>query len=208
LKQSIPVANTFLYDAAGNMTRDTRGTTQMNYVYNNRGRLRQAVVGSASVRGNYVYDGFERLAIREVLNSTPSGKTHLIYNEENDIIAETSAATGASFSEYVWLPGEGVGGGGRPIAVIDQANTATPKIYWVATDHLDRPVLMTDSTRAVVWRALYRPFGEVISITGPLASNAPLSAQRFPGQWFQLEAGLAYNWLRHYDASLGKVYAG
>jgi RHS repeat-associated protein len=88
--------------------------------------------------------------------------------------------------------------------VIDQANTATPKIYWVATDHLDRPVLMTDSTRAVVWRALYRPFGEVISITGPLASNAPLSAQRFPGQWFQLETGLAYNWHRHYDASLGR----
>ena len=27
---------------------------------------------------------------------------------------------------------------------------------------------------------------------------------RFPGQWFQLEAGLAYNWHRHYDATLGR----
>jgi RHS repeat-associated protein len=27
---------------------------------------------------------------------------------------------------------------------------------------------------------------------------------RFPGQWFQLETGLAYNWHRHYDASLGR----
>ena len=26
----------------------------------------------------------------------------------------------------------------------------------------------------------------------------------FPGQWFQLEAGLAYNWHRHYDATLGQ----
>ena len=28
--------------------------------------------------------------------------------------------------------------------------------------------------------------------------------QRFPGQWYQLEAGLHYNWHRHYDPSLGR----
>jgi RHS repeat-associated protein len=27
---------------------------------------------------------------------------------------------------------------------------------------------------------------------------------RFPGQWFQLETGLAYNWHRHYDATIGR----
>lgn len=27
---------------------------------------------------------------------------------------------------------------------------------------------------------------------------------RFPGQWFQLEAGLAYNWHRHYDSTTGR----
>ena len=27
---------------------------------------------------------------------------------------------------------------------------------------------------------------------------------RFPGQWFQLETGLAYNWHRHYDATTGR----
>jgi RHS repeat-associated protein len=88
--------------------------------------------------------------------------------------------------------------------VIDAANTATPKTYWISTDHLDRPVLMTDSARAIVWRAEYRPFGEVISLTGPAATDANLGNQRFPGQWFQLETGLAYNWHRHYDASLGR----
>jgi RHS repeat-associated protein len=177
------------------------GQDRWYYVYNNR--LSQAKIGT-TIKGNYVYDGFERLAVREVLNTTPSGKTHFLFNEENDVIAETSAATGASFREYIWLPGEGVGGGGKPIAVIDQANTATPKTYWISTDHLDRPVLMTDATRAIVWRAEYRPFGEVISLAGPAATDANLGTQRFPGQWFQLETGLAYNWHRHYDASLGR----
>ncbi len=27
---------------------------------------------------------------------------------------------------------------------------------------------------------------------------------RFPGQWFQLESGLHYNWHRHYDPTLGR----
>jgi RHS repeat-associated protein len=203
VKQGTTTVRSFLYDAAGNLTKDTRGTVATDYVYGNRNRLSQAKIGT-TIKGNYVYDGFERLAVREVLNTTPSGKTHFVFNEENDVIAETSAATGASFREYVWLPGEGVGGGGRPIAVIDQANTATPKTYWISTDHLDRPVLMTDSARAIVWRAEYRPFGEVISLAGPAATDANLGTQRFPGQWFQLETGLAYNWHRHYDASLGR----
>jgi RHS repeat-associated protein len=203
VKQGTTTVRSFLYDAAGNLTKDTKGTVATDYVYNNRNRLSQAKIGT-TIKGNYVYDGFERLAIREVLNTTPSGKTHFLYNEENDVIAETSAATGASFREYIWLPGEGVGGGGKPIAVIDAANTATPKTYWISTDHLDRPVIMTDSTRAIVWRAEYRPFGEVISLSGPAATDANFGTQRFPGQWFQLETGLAYNWHRHYDASLGK----
>jgi RHS repeat-associated protein len=39
----------------------------------------------------------------------------------------------------------------------------------------------------------------VFSITGPATQNLGL-----PGQWFQLETGLNYNWHRHYDASLAR----
>ena len=58
---------------------------------------------------------------------------------------------------------------------------------------------MTDAAKNVVWKALYEPFGAVSSITGAAAN-----AMRFPGQWFQLEAGLHYNWWRHYDPTLGR----
>jgi len=64
---------------------------------------------------------------------------------------------------------------------------------------LNRPVKMTNSTKAAVWTAVWQPWGAAQSITGSATLNA-----RFPGQWFQVEAGLHYNWHRHYDPSLGR----
>jgi RHS repeat-associated protein len=108
----------------------------------------------------------------------------------NRIIAEAFGA-GLQVREYIWA-------GDQIIAVIANANT-TPVIYYVTNDHLGRPVQMTDAAQAVVWRAKYKPFGEVSAITGAASLD-----YRWPGQWFQLESGLAYNWHRHYDATLGR----
>ena len=95
--------------------------------------------------------------------------------------------------EYVWV-------GDLPVAVLDGSSTRTnPTLLWVHADHLKRPEMMTDASKNVVWKALYEPFGAVSSITGAAAN-----AMRFPGQWFQLEAGLHYNWWRRYDPTLGR----
>ena len=85
------------------------------------------------------------------------------------MIAEYDAA-GALLTDYVWMDD-------RPIAVIANAGSGSPVTYWVHTDHLERPVLMTDGSAAVVWQANYLPYGEVVSITGTATLD-----QRFPGQ--------------------------
>jgi RHS repeat-associated protein len=87
----------------------------------------------------------------------------------------------------------------RPLAVVDGVGTLSPQLYFVHADHLHRPLMMTDVSKASVWSATWQPWGGVHAITG----TATLSA-RFPGQWFQLEAGLHYNWHRHYDPTLGR----
>lgn len=87
----------------------------------------------------------------------------------------------------------------RPLAVVDAVNTASPVTWWVHPDHLNRPVMMTDAAKAQVWQAVWKPFGEAQSITGPAALDT-----RFPGQWFQIESGLHYNWHRHYDPTTGR----
>ncbi len=58
---------------------------------------------------------------------------------------------------------------------------------------------MTDAARATVWQASWKPWGEIENISGTILNNL-----RFPGQFFQIETGLAYNHHRHYDAVTGR----
>ena len=58
---------------------------------------------------------------------------------------------------------------------------------------------MTDASKAIVWDAVYTPFGQVHSITGTATNN-----QRFPGQYFDQETGYHYNYFRDYDPTTGR----
>jgi RHS repeat-associated protein len=101
-------------------------------------------------------------------------------------------AAGQTLREYIWLDD-------MPIAVVADVDTPSPNLYFVHTDHLNRPIMMTDGSKNVVWQATYWPFGEAYSITGSASNNL-----RFPGQYFLIEDGLHYNWYRHYDPTLGR----
>ena len=58
---------------------------------------------------------------------------------------------------------------------------------------------MTDAAKATVWQATWTPFGAPHSLSGTALNNL-----RFPGQYFQIETGLAYNWHRTYDPTTGR----
>jgi RHS repeat-associated protein len=188
--QGAATVRSFTHDAAGNITHDDRAGTVYRYIYNDRGRLQQLRIDS-EIRANYRYDFFERLNWRQTQNMTPSGATHYIQDLQGQLIVEASD-TGTPLREYIWIDD-------IPLAVFADLETASPQLYFVHPDHLNRPLRMTDGTQALVWDAVYRPFGEVHSITGSATLNL-----RFPGQYFLIESGLAYNWHRHYDATLGR----
>jgi RHS repeat-associated protein len=180
----------FATDGAGNIIADTRSGTAYLYDYNNRGRLDQVTV-AGTVLASYGYDALERMAIRTTQNMTPSGTTYYLYDLSGQLLAEASAG-GTTVTEYVWLDD-------LPLAVFANLDTASPNLCYVHADHLNRPIKMTDGSSAVVWDALYFPFGATFAIYGSATNNT-----RFPGQYFLLEAGLHYNWHRHYDPTLGR----
>ncbi|KAA3523469.1 hypothetical protein DXM29_20400 [Agrobacterium tumefaciens] len=180
----------FTSDAAGNIVTDTDTSTNTTktYGYNAAGQLASVAIGGRT-NGEYVYDYLSRLTKRTLPRT---GKTlHYAHDLDGNIIAEYDS-NGILAREYIWLDE-------RPLAVVADAGTSSPIIYHVHTDHLERPIMMTDASKNIVWRATYLPYGGIYTVTG----SATLD-QRFPGQWFQLESGLHYNWHRHYDPTTGR----
>jgi hypothetical protein len=50
-------------------------------------------------------------------------------------------------------------GAATPVALFADLDTASPKLYYVASDHLSRPIMMTDDTKTEpprVYRRLQR----------------------------------------------------
>jgi RHS repeat-associated protein len=74
-------------------------------------------------------------------------------------------------------------------------------VYFYHLDHLGTPVKMTDSSGTVVWQWQYGPFGEEPLTMEPNLVNQSL---RFPGQYYDAETGLNYNFFRYYHPILGR----
>jgi len=107
------------------------------------------------------------------------------YSLSGQIIAESNSA-GSSTAEYVYL-------NSQPLAKIEGSN-----VYYYHNDHLGTPQKLTDSTGTVVWSADYKPFGEATITVSTVTNNL-----RFPGQYYDAETGLNYNYFRDYNPSIG-----
>jgi RHS repeat-associated protein len=91
---------------------------------------------------------------------------------------------------------------GSLIGLVSQsvvAQTAQTKVYYYLTDHLGTPQKLIDATGAVVWSADYKPLGEVLSTVSTIQNTF-----RFPGQYYDPETALHYNYHRYYHARTGR----
>ena len=73
------------------------------------------------------------------------------------------------------------------------------RYYFYHNDHLGTPQKMTDVSGAVVWSAKSESFGETVVEVATVENNL-----RFPGQYYDSETGLHYNWFRYYDSNTGR----
>ncbi|TOI59498.1 type IV secretion protein Rhs [Vibrio parahaemolyticus] len=109
-----------------------------------------------------------------------------VYGLDGELLAEVDAGTGQTQREYVWLDGQLM------------AYLVDGTVYHVHNDHLGTPQALTDESGATVWKASYSPFGKATVTTEQIKFNL-----RFPGQYFDAETGLHYNWHRYYDPNTG-----
>ena len=169
-----PVPKTYTYDAAGNITND--GTT--TYTYDDRGRL--VTAGTAT----YTYNG-----LGQRVKKDNGSITLFTYDEEGNLIGEYDSA-GNPIREHVWFDG-------APVAVI-----VGNDVHYVHTDHLGTPRAITDSG-TVIWRWESDPFGLTAAQEDPDGDLVDFTYNlRFPGQYYDSESGLHYNYFRTYDPSM------
>lgn len=74
-----------------------------------------------------------------------------------------------------------------------------PGLYFSINDHLGTPQRLITGEGTVVWQSAALPFGRTQVQLGTVQNNL-----RFPGQYFDAETGLHYNWNRYYDPETGR----
>jgi RHS repeat-associated protein len=136
------------------------------------------------------------------------------YDEAGTLIADTltggaTTAWGQS-ARYIYLP---TASGPMPVAAIYGT-----KHYAIQSDHLNTPRRLVQSDGQVAWQWSYSAFGDEQPTTaknrfantdlnqsfGSTTVPAVTFNLRYPGQYFDQESGLHYNYHRSYSATTGR----
>lgn len=174
-----PVAKTYTYDAAGNVTNDGVNT----YGYDDRGRLVSLNSGAAT----YEHNGQGQRVKKDVGGAI----TLFAYDEQGRLLGEYDGA-GSAQMEHVWFDGE-------PVAAIKG-----PIIFGIDADHTGTPRIIFENW-FYVWIWNTGPFGETPATEFPDSTGALFTYNlRFPGQYYDAESGLHYNYFRTYDPATGR----
>ena len=93
--------------------------------------------------------------------------------------------SGASVREYIWLPEAEIAPTmasraqiDRPITTVDGISGGSPTLYYVHTDHLHRPVKMSDASKAFAWQAEYQPRAPIVRARPIGRTSASVNRQR------------------------------
>ena len=186
------------YDAAGNELGLATEISARNLVIE---------YASPSMAMNYEYDGRNVRVTRSqraVGSADAWTTTDSTYSPELNLLSAkdySSTARGGTFEvaqrEVVWF-------NGIPVAQLDGLS-APRALRYTFTDHLGTPLIQTDPSAAVIWRAEYDPYGSIAQQRSGLGADQPL---RFPGQEAEPGSDLSYNIFRWYRAGWGRYTQG
>lgn len=144
---------------------------------------------------SYLYN-----AMGQRVAKTVNGVTTLyVYDIYGQLIAELDS-NGNTLREYIYFDGQ-------VIAHVESSGGNYDGVHYVLHDHLGRPIrVLRDPTdpnnpNETLWAMETEAFGEE---TGTFQLAGFSHNKRFPGQYYDQETGLSYNYYRDYDPSVGR----
>jgi len=209
-------ATFYQYDEAGNLIQKSEPGKVTRYAYDTQNRLIEVKDGDGKLIARYGYDPQDRRIWKEAYSAGEGRRTYYLYADEG-LIAEAiqaitlnadgsvaAAATPQITTQY----------GPRPDAdfttgilfVKTKDSNGQGRFAYFHHDHLDTPIQATDKNGNLVWAANYNVFGQA-TVTTPAATadNPTITTNpRLPGQYFDDETGLHYNFRRYYDPQTGR----
>jgi RHS repeat-associated protein len=178
-----------MYDAVGNTL--TSGATV--HTYNNANRLKTSkLVGNGDT--TYVYNALGQRVKKS--GGVIASAIYFVYDEAGHLVGEYDSS-GNLIQETVWL-------GDTPVATL-RPNGGSVDVFYVHTDQLNTPRKVSrPSDNALRWRWDPTPFGEGAPDQDPASVGQFVYNLRFPGQHFDVESNLNYNYFRDYDPAVGR----
>jgi len=170
----------YTYDAAGNIERDN--SRNIIYTYDALNHL-TIVTTSLGEEISFKYNGLSQRIVKTI----GKNKTWYIYNSRGQLLEEIDKANNKT-RDYIYADD------GKLVAMLEKSN-----IYYIHTDHLNAPLLVTDANKNIVWKTSYNPFGRATIEVEQIKLNL-----RAAGQYADEETGLYYNWNRYYNPELGR----
>ena len=177
----------FSHDLNGNLEEAVSGGEAVRYVHNAHDQLERVETASGRLVAEYGYDPFGRRLWKEA-----GGKRTYFFYAEEGLVFEGDGS-GREIRSYGFKPGS--------LWTTDPLFLKEgSEVYFYHNDHLGTPVVLTTASGRIVWSARYAAFGAAEVDPASLVENN----LRFPGQYYDAETGLHYNFQRTYHPGLGR----
>ncbi len=209
---------THRYDANGSLVE--RGTAtedpyhNQQYVYDAANRLTEVQDADGNKIASYQYDPQGR-RIRKTLYRGLNGNSWLalsvprtityFYADEGLAAEYAQDGAGAALqgqaelqAQYGWEPG-GTWGTNPLFLKANRVGQDQPEYFFYQNDHLGTPQQLIDKTGDLAWAQRAMAFGKATVVSESVVNN-----MRFPGQVYDVESGLNYNYYRSYDGGTGR----